>query len=177
MKQYLLNILSILYPSILCLSLSSGVNAKEILNPGFQQLKSLVGEWRGKLPDGNFIDISYQEINGGAIEERYHSKDPMWWNMSSVYHLDVDKIIMSHYCSWGNHPRMTAHFYDDQTKQLEFSFIDISMNKPDNGYMSHLTYSFQDENNFTHLWVWNQGGKKTPLLLTLVRKNSATIGQ
>ena len=85
---------------------------------GFEKLRSLVGEWQATLPDGKLMRVSYAEINGGAIEERYRSKDPMWWNMSTVYHLDKNRIMMTHYCSWGNHPRMTAIVPDLPEKRL-----------------------------------------------------------
>src|SRR5688572_30453644 len=91
---------------------------------GFAKIESLVGEWQGKLPDGNNIEISYERINGGAIVERYRSTDPMWWNMSTAYHLDHEKIMMSHYCSWGNHPRMSAIVESTDAKQIDFNFLD-----------------------------------------------------
>lgn len=151
--------------------LANSTIANDKTESGFKQLKLLLGDWRGKLPNGNFIDVSYQEINGGAIVERYHSKDPMWWNMSSVYHKDVDKIIMSHYCSWGNHPRMTAKMPEGPVRKLEFSFADIAMTEPDNGYMRDLTFNFQDKDHFTHRWVWHEDGEDTVLHLTMERKS------
>lgn len=156
--------------SLLSSSLPASTDLTANNRAGFEKLRSLVGDWRGELPDGNFIDVSYQLINGGAILERYHSKDPMWWNMSSIYYLDVDEISMTHYCSWGNHPRMTAKVYQDEINQLKFLFNDISMTKPDNGYMRNLTFSFQDNDSFTHHWTWHEHGKETELLLDLKRK-------
>jgi hypothetical protein len=136
----------------------------------FDTLKMLVGEWRGTLPDGNPIDISYRQISGGAIIEEYHSTDPMWWNMSSVYHPDTDKIIMSHYCSWGNHPRMTAEYSKIQDNKIAFQYLDIARTQPDNGYMHNATIHIQDQDHFTHQWIWRENGNDTPLTLHLQRK-------
>jgi hypothetical protein len=145
------------------------------LQPGFSKLKNLVGEWRGTLPDGKPIDISYQEINGGAILELYRSSDPMWWNMSSVYHLDVNKIIMSHYCSWGNHPRMFTTVGSEKTDQLNFSFLDMAMTAPHHGYMQTSSIHFEDDDHFSHHWVWRENGQSTPLVVRMTRKTEQSL--
>ncbi len=135
----------------------------------FAKIQSMVGNWKGKLPDGNDIEISYEEINGGAIVERYRSRDPMWWNMSTAYHLDNEKIMMSHYCSWGNHPRMSATVNSSNSGKIDFNFIDLARNEPDNGYMRDLEIEFIDNDHVVHYWLWRQDGKDTPLKLTLTR--------
>ena len=136
---------------------------------GFARIQSMVGNWQGKLPNGNNIEISYEEINGGAIVERYRSEDPMWWNMSTAYHLDNEKIMMSHYCSWGNHPRMSAVVDSAEAKKIDFNFLDIAQNEPQNGYMRDLEIEFVDSDHVVHYWLWRQDGKDTPLKLTLTR--------
>src|SRR5690242_2871368 len=93
---------------------------------GFEKIRALVGEWEATQPDGKLMRVTYEEINGGAIEERYRSDDPMWWNMSTVYYLDKDRIMMAHYCSWGNHPRMTATVPDGKIDTLDFKFLDMT---------------------------------------------------
>jgi hypothetical protein len=145
---------------------------------GFEKIKSLTGVWNGTLPDGKPIKITYIEISGGAIVEMYHSDDPMWWNMSTAYHPDTDKIMMTHYCSWGNHPRMSAAVADGPINSLHFNFIDIARNEPGNGYMRDLTFNFKDHDHISHDWIWHQDGKDTPLTLTLIRsKPLATKGE
>lgn len=173
---------------LLSLALSFALSptyADFLVDAGFKKIESLVGQWQGTLPDGNFIEISYEALNGGAILEVYHSKDPMWWNMSTVYHKGSDRILMNHYCSWGNHPKMEAELNTEKigesdllvselgTKEietLEFNFIDLVRTKTDKGYMHHLKFSFQDRDHLTHQWTWRENNKDTPLKLTLVRK-------
>lgn len=139
---------------------------------GFERIKLLVGDWQGTLPDGKPIDISYRMINGGMILEQYHSKNPMWWNMSSAYHLDNNKIMMTHYCSWGNHPRMSAIVPSGDVTKLQFNFIDMTQTQPSNGYMHNSAFNFQDRDHFTHHWTWRDKGKDTPLMLALKRKKA-----
>ena len=141
---------------------------------GFEKLRSLVGEWQATLPDGKLMRVSYAEINGGAIEERYRSKDPMWWNMSTVYHLDKNRIMMTHYCSWGNHPRMTAIVPDLPVKHLAFHFLDMTVTEPKNGYMHDVSFDFEDANHMSHHWIWHEKGEDRPLTLTLVRQQDVS---
>lgn len=135
----------------------------------FSKLQSLIGEWHGKLPDGDPIEITYEQINGGAIVERYRSRDPMWWNMSTVYHRDKDKIVMSHYCSWGNHPRMEKVMQTGRAERIDFELIDLAENQPENGYMRNFVIVFVDRDHLVHRWTWRENGTDTPLKLTLSR--------
>lgn len=148
---------------------SFAATSTERSKSGFAKIQSLVGDWQGKLPDGNDIEISYEQINGGAIVERYRSKDPMWWNMSTAYHRSNEEIIMSHYCSWGNHPRMSAVIGSTDVKKIDFDFLDIAQNEPQNGYMRDLEIEFIDNDHVVHYWQWRKDGKDTPLILTLTR--------
>ena len=160
-----------LFTLIMLLSISYTACSEDLIKSEFEKLRALVGDWQGTLPDGGVIEITYEEISGGAIVEIYHSTDPMWWNMSSVYHLDKNQILMTHYCSWGNHPRMSAH--PDATQdinELEFNVIDIATTQPTNGYMHNLHISFKDKTHLSHQWIWRDKGKDTPLTLTLVKK-------
>ncbi len=138
--------------------------------PAFRKLRSLAGEWHGTLPSGEPIRITYEEINGGAVVERYRSTDPMWWNMSSAYHLDGERILMTHFCSWGNHPRMSASpAHATAVDSLEFEFLDMARNEPSNGYMRNVTFEFEDEDHLEHHWTWREDGEDTPLTLSLER--------
>lgn len=151
---------------------SVGAWSEHTVPIAFNKIKSLVGDWQGTLPDGKSIDISYREISGYVILEVYHSTDPMWWNMSSVYHADVDKVIMSHYCSWGNHPRMTSQPLSSDGTVLDFNFLDMTETAPDHGYMHNVSFHFQDEDHFSHHWVWRENGQDKPLVVTMARKKA-----
>lgn len=139
----------------------------------FEKIRALIGEWEATQPDGKLMRVTYEEINGGAIEERYRSDDPMWWNMSSVYYLDKGRVMLAHYCSWGNHPRMTATVPDGAINKLDFKFLDMVHAQPENGYMKDASIQFQDENHFAHRWIWHDKNGEKPLLLTLVRKKQS----
>ncbi len=142
----------------------------------FEKLKLLAGNWQGTLPDGKPITISYEQIRGGAILEIYHSPDPIWWNMSTAYHLANQHIVMTHYCGWGNHPRMRASpSATENIDQLEFSFMDITHNRQDKGYMQQLNVRFDGNSKLSHHWIWREGDKETALELHLTRINNPQL--
>jgi len=138
---------------------------------GFDKITLLIGTWQGTLPDGKPITVTYEPISGGAILEMYHSDDPMWWNMSTVYFRESQHIFMTHYCSWGNHPRMRARASrsSETVDVLKFDYVDMIQTQPTKGHMRDLTLEFNGNNKLYHHWIWREKGKDTSLSLMLTR--------
>ncbi len=136
---------------------------------GFEKLKSLVGEWQGTGPHGK-VNVSYQLISGGSalMEILDPISEP---SMTTIYHLDGDKLAMTHYCSIGNQPRMQAEVPAGEIGEFNFTFVDVTnMANASQGHMRHLTITFQDKDRFTQVWTWRQDGEDTPATFTLERK-------
>jgi hypothetical protein len=65
---------------------------------GFEQLKGLAGDWRGKAGDEEGVLVQYRVTAGGnAIEERLYAGSPH--EMLTVYFMDGDVLKLKHYCS------------------------------------------------------------------------------
>ena len=144
--------------------------AQNDATPGFSKLKSLAGEWEATGLDGQLVKISYQIISGGSavMETRVPDKEP---SMVSVFHLDDGKLVMSHYCSAGNQPRMQADAVKGEIKGLNFTFLSITnLTKASDGHMHHLAFTFHDKNHVTQVWTWRENGKEMPATFELVRK-------
>ena len=73
----------------------------------FSRLKTLVGEWETDSQQTGKIHTSYEPIAGGTalVERESGDKMPV---MMTVYHLDGDRLLLTHYCMAGNQPRMGA---------------------------------------------------------------------
>ena len=84
--------------------------SKAATNPTFEKLKKLVGTWVETDKDGRptqkIASIIRLTAGGSAVHETLFPGDDM--EMISVYHLNKDDVLMTHYCMLGNQPRMKA---------------------------------------------------------------------
>jgi hypothetical protein len=79
-------------------------------NAGFEKMKSLVGTWlktdeSGK-PTDEVVSVIKLTAGGSAIQETIFPGQPL--EMVSLYTVDGDDLVMTHYCVIGNQPRMRA---------------------------------------------------------------------
>ena len=88
-------------------------------SPGLDKLKSLVGTWKGKDDEGKPISITYNLVSAGtSIMETLDMSDEKG-AMVTMYHMDGKKLMMTHYCSMGNQPRMRADATMKDTRSEE----------------------------------------------------------
>src|SRR5215467_2782493 len=91
-------------------------DAQKALN----QFKSLVGTWEGKSPDGQKSSVTYQLAAGGtAVMGDLKMGDE---NMTSMFYVDGNRLLMTHFCPSGNQPRMQATISPD-LKSVSFDFL------------------------------------------------------
>jgi hypothetical protein len=130
-------------------------------SPGFEKLKTLVGEWDAKTKDGQPVQASYKVVsNGTALMEMLSMSKPDEVDMVTVYHPDGDNLVLTHYCSANNQPRMKALPVSGEVKTLTFSFLDATnLSGPGAGHMHRLAVNFQDKDHFIQEWTWHEKGK------------------
>lgn len=137
----------------------------------FAKMKSLVGVWSGKDKDGNPAQVSYKLVSAGkSVLETLDMGDSKE-NMVTLYHLDGDNLIMTHYCSIGNQPRMRAEHPSRSENALTFNFVDATnITSPDDARMQKLVLTFRDKDQFTQEWTLRAKGKdEAPYVLTYER--------
>jgi len=118
--------------------------------PGFEKLKSLVGEWRGRDGEGKVVEVAYSLTAGNtAVMETLKMADGL--SMVTLYHPDKERLLMTHYCILNNQPRMQASG-DDRT--LTFSLVDVTnLPSPNAPHMSKLVLNFPDKDRLKHEWT------------------------
>ena len=127
-------------------------------NEGFEKLKSLVGIWKGTTSEGKAIMLTYKLVSGGTTIMETNDSEEHKDGMITMYHLDGGKLMMTHYCSMGNQPRMKASAISTDGK-LSFSFVDgTNMSKSD-AHMHSLAITFKDKDHMTQEWTMRSGGK------------------
>ena len=123
----------------------------------FEKLKSLAGTWEATTQKGK-VSSSYEVVsNGSAILERV--KVPGESEMITVYHLDGNHVVLTHYCTAGNQPRMETTGLD-ANGELVFNFTGGgNLNDPNAGHMHHAVLKFGGPDDFTYDWTFQQDGR------------------
>lgn len=125
---------------------------------GFARLKALAGEWEASI-DGKKAHLTYEVIAGGNSVVEHESMANMP-EMLTVYYLDGNRILLTHYCGAGNQPRMEARSFDAQTGELQFQFLDITnLASPNAGYMHNATLHLVDNNHLSSEWQFFENGQ------------------
>lgn len=135
---------------------------------GFERLKTLVGDWEGENAEGKPVRVFYELVAAGsALVE--HLDTPESGKMVTVYHLDGVNLMMTHYCSAQNQPRMRAMTSDSNL--LDFIYVGATNLKSENdGHMNELKLRFKDADHITAEWVWKQAGAEKADLMTFRRR-------
>lgn len=138
-------------------------------NAGFDKLKPLVGKWHGTSSEGKPVAISYALVSGGsALEEKIDEGSDH--EMVTVYHPDGDSVMMTHYCTLHNQPRMRAKGATAESTTLTFDFVDATnMPSPDAMHMHKLVVTLQDRDHLVQEWTWTSKDKEGKVLFRLER--------
>jgi hypothetical protein len=129
----------------------------------FDQLKSLAGSWEGKDSKGRPLRVSFRDIARGSAlmsEIQKEGHDGVMFSMISMIHLDgPNRLLLTHYCSDGNQPRMAATSPDGKT--ITFDFFDATnLATPDATYVRRLIFTIVDANHHTEDWTFAAGPGK-----------------
>ena len=160
MKLVMVTVLSLL---VVAVALSGEKQEKCQSTPAFNKIKSLAGTWKGKDEKGKSFTVSYTVVSeGSAVMEEMNmsdSKDAM----ITMYHDNGTSMMLTHYCSMGNQPRMQSHGLSKDGKTLKFSFVDVTnLSAPDGDCMTGLVVTFKDPEHFSQQWTMRMGGKIQP---------------
>jgi hypothetical protein len=79
--------------------------------------------------------------------------------MLTVYYLDGNRLLLTHFCMAGNQPRMEAASYDPAAGVLRFRFLDATnLTTPGAGHMHNSAFRFVDDNHLTSDWQFYENG-------------------
>ena len=147
--------------AVLALPLFAGNPPESKSTPAFDMMKSLEGSWEGDGPDGKTVHIAYKVVSAGSAVMETIDHSEMEAAMVTVYHLDKDRLMMTHYCSAGNQPRM--RLTKSTPTSLEFAMFDISNLASKNDlYMRKVAITWTDKDHILEEWTAHAKGKDTP---------------
>ena len=70
------------------------------------------------------LSAGYAGLDAKAAYARLKTLAGSW--VLTVFHLDGDRLILTHYCMAGNQPRMQATSYDAKKGEIRFQFLDAT---------------------------------------------------
>ncbi len=165
------NVRKLMFLIIAVLTLTCSCLAASKSQPEFDKIKSLAGNWEGPATDAKPAHINYQVVSGGtAVMETIQGKSAAL--MITMYHLDGDQLMMTHYCMANNQPRMKADAATSSPTSIKFKLVDVTnLASPDDGHMAGLTIEWKDANHVSTHWTWRQKGVETVETFELHRVN------
>jgi hypothetical protein len=134
----------------------------------FEQLRGLSGSWEGKTSAGQPVKVDYRSTAMGSalMSEIKNVKE----DMITMFNVDGDRLLLTHYCAAGNQPRMLATASADG-KTITFDFLDATnLASPDAAHMAHVVISMLDTNHHTEEWTFADHGKEMKEVFDLWRK-------
>jgi hypothetical protein len=158
---------------ILCILLllfsTTSAQAADAPDTSLAPLKFLVGEWKGTDPDGKAYKITYALSSGGAsLTEILTPPDSP--PMTTIYYSDSDQLMLTHYCSLNNQPRMRAGGVKEGDKIVTFSFMDATnLKHPTDVHMHQLGIEVKDHDHFIQTWTLSKAGKDVPKVFAFER--------
>ncbi len=125
------------------------------------RIKALVGTWEGHIatPDGPPGSVRYELTGGGTtvVERLFPGTDH---EMMTVYHVDGEKLLATHYCAMGNQPMMKLE--TATARELSFGFVGgTNMDASKDVHIHSGRIRFLDGGRLESEWDVYQGPKKT----------------
>ena len=135
----------------------------DVARAQFERIRSLAGAWKGTFGSGESVgpgETRFRLTAGGsAVEEVLFPGTPH--EMVTFYHLDGERLVLTHYCSAGNQPRMVARSgaRDLGAKTIRFDFAGATtLASPYAGHMHEAELTIDDD-RLTTRWTFYEGGE------------------
>jgi hypothetical protein len=144
---------------------------------GLERLKALEGEWIDV--DGVFgvkgaVAVTYRVTSGGkTVVETFPIDTP--GEMVTVYHLDGDDLVLTHYCSGGTQPRMRSKGL--QGNVLAFDFDGgTNIDPAKTSHMHAAKYEFVSADEVRATWInWANGKADDHVASFRIRRKSSSL--
>jgi hypothetical protein len=132
----------------------------------FEKMKTLAGLWLGALTtvprmdgmEGRPAQIILRETSRGHALLHEITVSGLPDDPITMFYLEGDRLLLTHYCDAGNRPRMEGKISADGMT-MEFDFIDLAGGER-KGHMTHAVFTIIDANHHTEDWTLMLQGDK-----------------
>ena len=132
-------------------------SAQSDAQKAFEKMKTLAGSWEGSIMGmSTQITIRVTSTGNALLHEATGPGRPD--NPITMFYVDGDRLLLTHYCDAGNRPRMVGKITPDG-KTVEFDFLDVA-GSTQYGHMHHAVLTMVDPNHHTEDWTFMVEGDK-----------------
>src|SRR4029450_5459231 len=142
----------------LVLSVAATADGRSESEQAFDRLASLQGEWEGEQRGTKMKGTYTLTANGSTLMEEVRPETgPV---MITMFTVDGDHLIATHYCSARNQPQMVTSPVTDAHKPLAFTLACITaLKSPADWHNTGLTVIQEDNNHLSQEWTYESEGK------------------
>lgn len=135
----------------------------------FEKMKMLLGSWQGTIM-GKPVNITMRLTSSGtAILHEATSGSPPPDHEITMFYVDGDRLLATHYCDGGNRARFEGKMPDG--KMIEFSFLDVA-GGTQGGLVKRMAFTIIDANKHViELTFIMPNGKPVELRAEMQRTN------
>jgi hypothetical protein len=127
----------------------------------FERFKRFAGTWTGTSTKGWTETMEIKVIAGGSAVVEMSDAAHFGEAMATMFHMDGDRLLLTHYCIAKNQPRLAATSFEDGGKTVTFTFLDgTGLASRNTGHMDKVVYHFVDDDHASSQWTWYQDGKE-----------------
>ena len=140
-------------------------------SPAFDKMKTLVGSWEGSaMENGKPMPVSarFQLVADNSTLAGWLAEGTPY-EMVTMFHMDGDTLMATHYCAAHNQPRMVLASGGDPNK-LVFKFKDGTNIHSDAGHMQQVVFIFDAPNHHVEEWTNIEKGKEATSRFEFRRK-------
>jgi hypothetical protein len=112
----------------------------------FEELKSLTGQWRGTSEAGRTLIATYTlHAKASVLMEHWQLGETT--DALTLYHMDGEVLMATHYCPLCNQPRLNLVYRNDE--EMGFEFVSAT-NLPDasHGHQHSFQFRLTDDDTF-----------------------------
>ena len=137
----------------------------------FDTMKTLMGLWEGTArEDGTDLPKTtrFQMVAGSTVLAGWLNEGTPH-EMVTMFHMDGNDLMATHYCAAHNQPRMVLVSGNDPS-QLVFKFKDGTNIRSGSGHMQQVTFIFDGATHHLEDWIYIENGREQTTRFDFRRK-------
>ena len=154
--------------AVAVLSLPAMAGEPSAAENSFATMKALAGTWQGRVTtdpptpeaDNKAVEVSLRVTSMGNALVHEMTLEGRPDHPVTMFYVDDNRLMLTHYCDAGNRPRMTART-PTQGKTVEFDFLDLSGGN-EHGHMHHALFTVLNRDRHSEDWTY-MGPGNTPV--------------